>query len=228
MKALEDYKLQDIELQDVEDTLGYLAKAFELNFASDAFSETKTFGDICQVFQDNIPYQNEESCTSQQAFYKIRNAIAVSQKIDRESITPKTCLDEVFPKIDRRKKIKAFQKELGIPVNFLTMKTWLILLIMGGFIISLTAFFFNWKFALTGILTCLIFNWVATKLRQEIECISIGELTIKIVREHYMQIRRNPNTVNKNEIIKVIQCSFIADHDLELTDLKQDALLCKY
>jgi len=227
MKAVEDSKLQDIELQDVEDTLGYIAKALELNLAYDAFSETKTFGDICQVFQDNIAYQNEESCTSQQAFYKIRSAIAVSQKIDGRSITPRTRLDEVFPRIGRRKKIKAFQKELGIPVNFLTMKIWLILLIIGGFITSLVAFFFNWKFALTGILTCLIFNWIAMKLRQEIEYISIGELTMKITRDHYMQVRRTPNTINRNEIVKIIQCTFMSDLDLKLSELHKDALLGK-
>lgn len=228
MDVKEDYKLEDIELQDIEHTLASVAKSFEITLPSDAFGEVKTFGEICEVFEKNIPYKNEESCTTQQAFYKIRNAIAISQKIDKKNIKPNTRLDEIFPRLGRRKKIKAFQRELAIPVNFLTMKTWLLLSIVTGFLISLIAFFFNWKFALTGILSCLIFNWIATKLQQEIELISIENLVKKVVREHYLQARRNQNTINKREITKVIQCCFIAEHDLKPTDLYQDALLSKY
>jgi hypothetical protein len=227
MKVEEVYNLENIELQDIEYTIGKLVKSFHITLQPNAFEKIKTFGDICQVFEKNIPYKNEESCTTQQAFYKIRNAMAVSQKIDGKNIRPSTLLDEIFPRFGRRKKIKAFQKELAIPVNFLTMKTWLLLSIIAGFLISLLAFFFNWKFALTGILSCLIFNWIATKLQQEIELISIGDLAKKIAREHYLQARRNQNTINKREITKVIQCSFIAEYDLKPTDLYQDALLSK-
>ncbi len=227
MKVEEVYNLENIELQDIEYTLGKLVKSFQITLQPNAFEKIKTFGDICQVFEKNIPYKNEESCTTQQAFYKIRNAIAISQEIDRKNIKPSTRLHEIFPRFGRRKKIKAFQKELAIPVNFLTMKTWLLLSIIAGFLISLVTFFFNWKFALTGILSCLIFNWIATKLQQEIELISIGDLAEKVAREHYLQARRNQDTINKREITKVIQCSFIAEYDLKPTDLYQDALLSK-
>lgn len=227
MKAVEEYKLEDVELQDVEDTLGYLDKAFDLNLKSNAFSTAKTFGDICQVFQNNIPYQNEESCTSQQAFYKIREAIFFSQKIDKGTIKPDTLIDEIFPKTGRRKKIKAFQKALGVPIDILSMKPWLGLFIAVGFLLSFLAFFFSWKLALIGILTFLISNWAARKLSREIEYISIGELIMRITRDHYMKMRRNPNTINRNEIIKLIQCSFMSNLDLELADLHKDALLGK-
>jgi hypothetical protein len=228
MKAERIYNLETIELQDIENTLINLEKSFGIHILSSAFEKVKTFGDICQVFEKNIQYKHEDSCTTQQAFYKIRNAITISQKIDRKNISPGTRLDEIFPKIGRRKKLRAFQKELAIPAISLTMKTWLLLFIIAGFLISLAAFFFNWKFALTGILSFLIFNWVATKLQQEIDSISIGELARKIARELYIKARRNQNTVNKNEVLKVIQCNFISDHDLKLADLQQDALLCKY
>ncbi|WP_293306531.1 hypothetical protein [Pedobacter sp. UBA5917] len=200
MEIKEDYKLEDIELEDIEYTIAKIKTSFKITLPPVAFVEVKTFGDICEVFQKNIKYQHEESCTVQQAFYKIRNAIVISQKIDRKNISPSTRLDEIFSRIGRRKKIKKFQKELAIPVNFLTMKTWLLLSIIAGFLISLVAFFFNWKFALTGVLSCLIFNWIATKLQQEIELISIGNLAEKVAREHYLQARRNQDTINKKEI----------------------------
>jgi hypothetical protein len=225
MKAAEHHKLKDIELQDVEDTLGYLVKTFELNLEPNAFLKAKTFGDICQVFQNNIPYHNEESCTTQQAFYKIRNAIILSQKIDKDKIRPNTQINQIFPKSGRRKKIKDFQHALALPIDILSMKFWLALFIVGGFAISFIAFFFNWKLAIIGISTFIIFNWVAIKLRREVMSISVGELAMKITRDHYMQVRRNPNTVNRNEIVKVIQCSFIYNLDLNLTDLHKDALL---
>lgn len=227
MEIKEDYKLEDIELEDIECTIAKIITSFKITLPKEAFVEVKTFGDICEVFQKNIKYQHEESCTTQQAFYKIRNAIVISQKIDRKNIRPSTRLDEIFPRIGRRKKIKKFQKELAIPVSFLTMKTWLLLFIIAGFLISLIAFFFSWKFALTGLLSFLIFNWIATKLQQEIELTSIGNLVEKVAREHYLQARRNQETINKREITKVIQCNFIADHDLKQTDLYQDALLSK-
>ncbi len=225
MKEVENYKLADIELQDVEDTLGYIVRAFELKITNDAFSNVKTFGDICQVFQNNISYQNEESCTVQQAFYKIRTAIIFSQKIDKEKIRIDTPIDQIFPKIGRRKKVKTFQKALGLPISILSMKLWLVLFIVSGFALSFLAFFFSWKLALTGILTFLIINWVAMKLREDVESITIGELAKKITRDHYMQVRRNPHTVNRNEIVKVIQCTFITNCDLELAALHTNASL---
>ena len=228
MKVELIYNLESIELEDIEYTLGKLHKSFGFYLPSNAFENVKTFGDICQIFEKNMPYKNEESCTTQQAFYKIRNSIVVSQNINREHIRPCTKLDEIFPRNERRKRIKEFKNELAIPVILLTMKTWLLLSIIAGFVISLATFFFSWKFALTGILICLVFNWVATKFQNEIDFISVGDLAAKIAREHYIQIRRNPNTVNKHEVIKVIQGNFIADHNLELADLNQDALLCKY
>ncbi|MGO4876231.1 hypothetical protein ACEN2P_06495 [Pedobacter psychrotolerans] len=228
MKVELIYNLESIELEDIEYTLTKLHKSFGIHLPSNTFQKVKTFGDICQIFEKNIPYKNEESCTTQQAFYKVRNAIAVSQNINREHIRPRTTLAEIFPRKGRRKKIKAFKSELAIPVTLLTMKTWVLFSIIAGFVISFATFFFSWKFALTGILICLIFNWVATKFQNKIDTVSVGDLAAKIAREHYIQIRRNSNTVNKNEIMKVIQCTFIADHDLELTDLQQDALLCKY
>jgi len=50
-------------------------------------------------------------------------------------------------------------------------------------------------------------------------------LAEKILREKYSLARRQSGTVNKSEIIKIIQNVFIADHLIERKHLTKDATL---
>lgn len=99
-------KLDNYEDEDIFDVVLKLEKSFGLKVEKDAFYNVKTFGDLCDIFIINLQGVNSDDCTTQQAFYKIRNAIAVTQLIDTKSITLDTKLQDIFPRDNRRQKIK--------------------------------------------------------------------------------------------------------------------------
>jgi ABC-type multidrug transport system fused ATPase/permease subunit len=220
-----DIKLDNIDSEDMGDTLLKLEKSFGIKFAHNSFKDAKTFGDICQIIESQILFIGKDDCTLQQAFYKIREAIRLTGNPYRKNIEPKTKLEDVFPLSNRRQHVKQFEQALGFSVNILSMKTWLAIAILFGFIFSLIAFIFNWQFAVIGLLFFILFTWVASKFSKELNVSTVGHLTEKIVREHYSLARRNNGTVNKTDIVKIIQDVFIANHLLDRKHLTKDATL---
>ena len=71
MTILDDIKLDEYEDEDIFDIVVKLEKSFAIKIARDAFINVKTFGDLCDVIESYIKYDNKEDCTKQQAFYKI-------------------------------------------------------------------------------------------------------------------------------------------------------------
>lgn len=217
MTVLNDItKLDNYEDEDIFDVVLKLEKSFGLKFEKDAFYNVKTFGDLCDVFTNNLQGDNMDDCSTQQAFYKVRNAIAATQFIDINSITLDTKLQDVFPRHKRRKKIKKLQDELGITLNILDIKSWLGWTIFIGIVASLIMFFFKWQFALTGLLFFIAVGWTANKFfAKEFELTTVRQLTEKLARENYVDIRRIKGTINRQEILKVIIDTFSNDLDID-------------
>jgi hypothetical protein len=105
------------------------------------------------------------------------------------------------------------------------MKDWLFFTIAAGFLISLITFFFSWKFALAGLSFFILFSWIISKVSKELNISTLRELTEKISRENYSEVRRQKGTVNRNEIVTIIQNVFIADHAMAKEDLTRAAIL---
>ncbi len=225
MTTLDDFKLNNINPEDFGDTLFKIEKSFGAKFAADSFKNAKTFGDICNIIERQINLTGQDDCTRQQAFYKIRKAVCLTQAFDAENIKPETKLENIFPRSNRRQTIKHFQHSLGFNVDILTMKTWVALTIAAGFILSLIAFFFSWQYAVAGLGFFALFTWAMSKFSKELNVSTVRELTEKITREHYSIARRQNGTMNRNEIVKIIQDVFIADHLLEREHLTKDASL---
>lgn len=189
------------------------------------FKGAKTFGDICDIIESQINLTDKDDCTTQQAFYKTRMAIGLTQTFDERGIEPQTNLEDIFPRTNRRQNLKYFQRALGFSMNILTMKTWLAFTIFIGFILSLIAFFFSWQYAVGGLAFFTLVSLAANKFSKELNVSTVRELTKKISREHYSLASRQSGTMNKNEIVKTIQGVFIADHLLERKHLTRDATL---
>ena len=225
MTTLDDFKLDNIDVEDFGDTLLKLEKSFGVKFADNSMKDAKTFGDICNIIESHINLIDKADCTTQQAFYKIRKALGLTQNFDEVNIKPQTKLEDIFPRSNRRQKVKAFQQSLGINVNFLTIKNWLGWTLAVCFLFSLIAFFFNLVVAICGLTVSTLATWAAYKFSIELSALTVAELTEKISREHYSQVRRHSGTVNRNEILKTIQDVFIADHLLDREHLTKDATL---
>ncbi|TAD92632.1 MAG: hypothetical protein EAY75_02080 [Bacteroidetes bacterium] len=110
MTTLDDYKLDNIDPEDFGDTLLKLEKSFGAKFADNSFKDAKTFGDICDIIESQINLTDKDDCTTQQAFYKVRKAIGLTQTFDERSIEPKAKLEDIFPRSNRRQNVKNFNK----------------------------------------------------------------------------------------------------------------------
>ena len=211
--------------QDFGDTLLKLEKSFGIKYDDDCFKDAKTFGDICKIIESKLVFADKNDCTTQQAFYKVRRAISRTQNIAEVNIKSKTRLEKIFPRSTRRQRVKKFKQELGIPVNFLTIKRLLGWAIAFCFLLSIVAFFFDWQIAVGALTLSFMFYWTANKFAKELSILTVADLAEKISREHYSQARRHSGTANKNEIVKTIQNVFIADYLMDRADLTEDASL---
>ena len=223
MTILDDLKLDEYETEDISDVLVKLEKSFAIKFPKDAFTSTKTFGELCDIIESSIKFDNKEDCTKQQAFYRIRTAICETQVIDKSLINLDTKLVHVFPRNKRRRQVKKFHKHLGIDLEFLTYPDWLSVTLIVGILGSLIAFFFDWKVAVSGIAFFIIALKVADKFGKDLKCDTVKELTEKAATEHYVHIRRSKLTVNRNEILDTIKEAFSIGLAIDKKQLTRDA-----
>lgn len=102
MTDLDTYELCNIDPEDISDVLVKVEKSFGFKFGDTELKDTKTFGELCDIITSKVQGVNSNDCTTQQAFYKLRNAIADTLQIDKTGITPDTDLQKLFPKNIRR------------------------------------------------------------------------------------------------------------------------------
>lgn len=223
MTILDDIKLDEYESEDIFDIVVKLEKSFAIKFDKDAFLNVKTFGDLCDVVESYIKYDNKEDCTKQQAFYKIRKAISETQLIDKKLINLDTKLVDIFPRQNRRRQVKIFQKKLGVNLKFLTYPGWLALIFIIGLLASFIAFFLDWKIAVSGIIFFAIALKIADKLGKDLAVETVRELTEKSAAEHYVEMRSSKLTVNRKEILDTINEAFISGLAIEKEHLTRDA-----
>lgn len=224
--AKEDtYTLNEIDPEDIGDVLVQLEKSFNLSLPRDSFRTVKTFGDICDVYTTKITGRQVNDCTSQQAFYKVRDAIACVRGFDKKMVGPGTRLEDVFPRGSRLSDVSKFKQALGIRVDFLTITGGLCGVLCTGILLSLGAFFFNWRVALTGLSFFMVASWVAGKKGKELDLSTVGGLASRLETEHYFSVRRQRGTVNKNEVIKIIRQAFANRLGIDEEKLGKDAVL---
>lgn len=82
-----------------------------------------------------------------------------------------------------------------------------------------------WKAGLPCFIISLVFLMLVNKSGNELELKTVGQLAEKITREHYIQARRHPGTVNRAEIAQKIQQLFRCDLDLEESALMRESKL---
>lgn len=224
-----DGRTEDINLG----ILPIIEESYGIRFEGDELKNVRTFGILCDIILSKITNQNMNDCTSQQAFYKLREAIVVSSNMDKEAVKIDTPLDRLFPKRGRKKQIKALEKHLGFKLKILsppayivmTLTLLLVLAFLGGIISYFLNFYFLAKCTLIGFISSIISLRIAQSLGREFTISTVGELAKKITIEHYLASRRNPLTVNKSEIVKNIEKLFITNLYLDVKEIKPDTII---
>lgn len=214
--------LDECDSEDISDVLLRIEKSFGLTFANDSFKDVKTFGELCDIILSNVHYKKTNDCTTQQAYYKVRNAILDTQLIDKDQINLDSQLHLLFPRNNRRKRVMTFQKALGVPLDILDIKNWLGWSIFILYLISLGLFFINWQQALTGLIFTSIAYWIALKFKKELKFKTVRELVKVFATEHYIRARRDSNSYNEEEAINTIKQLFINHLDLDYSTLTKD------
>ncbi|MDJ1482903.1 hypothetical protein QNI16_20545 [Cytophagaceae bacterium YF14B1] len=222
---MDTIRLENTDPDDIMDILCCLEKSFGIRFGENDFMHVDTFGDLCDVIEKSILFEDRNDCTTQQAFYKVRNALRQTIPDCVTVISPDTQLHDLFPRYNRHRMIRRFEKNLGVKVGVLSMQGWLSIIITSGFLASFVCLFLYLKVAVIGFLLSYLVAKLANRTAKELNVKTVGQLTKKLTREHYLFVRRSAGTVNRNEIFAVIQDVFSDYLSLDKQYLTRDASL---
>ena len=216
-------KLNDFDAEDIGDVLLKIEKTFQINFTDSDLKEVKTFGSLCDLVVNKVKQQHSDSCTTQQAFYKLRNAINSKNPIDKYLLKPQTKLSEIFPRDNRIEVVADIEAEMGFHMSLLQPKQWivwafslLLLAAVGITFYSEIAGYICGGIAILGLV-------LAGKFGKELKVKTLGDLSEKIAREHYLKCRRDASSVNRAEIAAKVKELFADYLSVEPSALRKEA-----
>lgn len=221
--AMKDHRLENIDSEEAGYLLLKIEKSFDIKFGNTELMHIKTFGELCDHIISKIQLDNSDDCTTQQAFYKLRDAIAILFSFDNKTITTNSTLNKFIPRQKRREKIRDLENYLGVQLKILRPPHWVTNTLLILLLVSIVGLFFKWQFGLLGL--CISFGglWFSSKIGNELDVQTVGQLAEKMTRENYLKSRRNPKTYNKNEIEKLLTEWFINDLGLDKSKLTREA-----
>jgi hypothetical protein len=216
-------KLNDFDAGDIGDVLLKIEKSFHINFTDTDLKGVTTFGSLCDLVVNKVKQLHSDSCTTQQAFYKLRNAINSKNPVDKYLLKPQTKLSEIFPRDNRIEVVADIEAEMGFHMNLLQPKQWIVwafsLLLLASVAITFynqTAGYISGGIAIFGLV-------LAGKFGKELKVKTLGDLSEKIAREHYLKCRRDASTVNRAEVNQKIKELFADYLDVEPSALTKEA-----
>lgn len=220
---MKDNTLKHTDPEDIEDLLVQVETSFDIRFVQNELMHINTFGQLCDHIATKITRDNSDDCTSQQAFYKLRNAIASTLQTDNKTISPNSLLADLLPRQSRRLLVHQIEAHLGFKLNMLRPPHWITGTLGIIFIAALVVLFFNWQMGLVGITFSILGLWSANRTANEIDLSTVGQVAAKMTREHYVQSRRNAKSFNKNEIEKIVRDLFSNHLDVDKHKLTRAA-----
>ncbi len=222
---MNEFELNNTDPEDVEDLIVKIEKSFNIQFMVNELAHVETFGELCDEVRTRINLNQREDCTSQQAFYKLRSALAKVTGINKESIAPNSFLLTLLPRSSRRAHIGEIERILGFKINVFRLHhfvSWSLGLL---FLASLIGLMFVWEIAFVGVGVSISGFWIASKTKNELNLKTVGQLAEKIARENYIQARRRVGTYNPREVDKVIADLFSDYLDIDKSKLTKEAKL---
>ena len=220
-QLMTELELKNIDLEDIEDLLAKVEKSFNIKFVSGELTALSTFGELCDHITNKIQFDHSDNCTTQQAFYKLRNVISAITNI--KNIKTDTILSDILPRQKRISVVKQMENQLGFKLSLLRPKYFITGTLIIIFLVSLGGLFISWKIGLAFLVLSLVGLRIANTFGKEIDIKTVGELTKKMTRENYLKSRRNSTTFNRNEIENILTEWFSKDLDLDKSKLTRDA-----
>ena len=169
------YQLSSCDPEDISDVLLKVEKSFDFRFGDTELKNVKTFGELCDIIVNKIEGDNLNDCTTQQAFYKVRDALVETLSIDKSKIVPATALQELLPKNKRRQLISQVDKLLRCKVDILQPKGWITMTLIVAILTSLIGLFIFWKIALAILVISILGIRLADKSGIELNLETVGQ-----------------------------------------------------
>lgn len=214
---------ENLDSEDVDDLLEKIEKSFDIKFGDTELMHINTLGELFDHIVNKIHIENSDDCTTQQAFYKLRNAISETFDIDYKIIQTDLQLNNFLPRKKRSEKIRDLENYLEFNLNILRPPHWVTNILLVLLLISIIGLFFKWQYGFLGIFVSFGCLWFSNNIGKELDVQTVGQLAEKITRENYLKSRRNPKTVNKKEIEKILTEWFSNHLGLDKSKLTRDA-----
>ncbi len=194
-------KLDSADYEDIEDWLSIIEDKFHIKFADDAFSEVQTFGELLDFIINKIPHTHVDTCTTQQAFYKLKSAISRPTALN---ISPSTPLLLVFPKKGRRENVTRVEQFLGFKIQLLKPHPMISNSLWISLLVCTIAIFQNLQTFGLPFLVTIVGLFIAYRFGTVLTYDTVGDLVHAIVRDNYLKVRRKPDTMNRNELENIL------------------------
>ncbi len=216
---MKNNKFESEELEDLDYALQEFENQYEIHFNQDELNSIENIEQLIEAITNKFDYESSDDCTSQQAFYKLRNALN-NLNIGNQNISPNTNLAELIPRKNRIQKVKEIEAELGFKLDVLQPKNWIFYSAIFLWIGLIPLVFFHFFYALIlAIFNYYFFSFVFKK-GKEFKVSIVGALVNKVVSENYFRVRRTSNTINKIEFKRVVLEWFSERIDMNKEELK--------
>lgn len=173
---------------------------FEIEITNLEAEQIYTVGDCFEIILQKLKKQKIQEisrldkCKSQKIFYKLRREVSDTQGYPFKLITPKTELEKIFRKQNRKQNWKLFSKQIDLKIPDLERPEWIEKLItrtgitLGIVIFLISICTLNWIFLILWML--LPFYWVLAfaitkKLANQIRLKDMRELVEGVLSLNY-------------------------------------------
>lgn len=207
--------------EDLDDILRRVETSFNIRFEPIDLEHVTTFGGLCDIIISKIRLTAASNCTSQQAFYKLRRALA--SVTPEATIAPDSQLALLLPQPARRKLWREVESQLGFKLDILGASPAVFRLIFLAFPVSLLLFFFSPTVACLGLVLATLAAVVAGETGTTLQVLTVRECVEKMAREHYLHSRSSPATFNPLEVTRYVQELFRHGLYLPLSALGREA-----
>lgn len=197
-------KLEDSQIEKMEDCIYDLEKMYNFKFENNDLENVKSFEEFCDLIIEKINLRNEESCTSQQAFYKLRESLIEAKIIEKGNLKTETELKILFPRKKRKALIEKVENELNFKLDILKAPDFITMPLFIIGIVSFILLFFYWKIAIIGLSISFFGFYLCKRFGNELYLKTVKELVEKITSENYLKVRRDKNTINQKELKEII------------------------
>ncbi|MDR6803129.1 hypothetical protein J2Y45_000399 [Dyadobacter sp. BE34] len=198
---------------DIEDLIASVKSEFNVKFDNDDFVSVKSVGQLFDVIVNKVPLSNSETCTSQQAFYKLREAFSNLDSVC--PIQPATPLEDLLPRQGRISTVKALERELGMALNILSPPQWLSNIIWTAGFVTIGGLFYDTRIFLPLLLAVILIGKIAYQFGKELDHVTVADLARHLTRNNYLVARRNPDTINRKELSQILLDRLNLNYDEE-------------